>query len=127
MATRPFAFPPGGDGMGSEGRRVVGGPHTDRTAVVRCIVDAVGYAHAAGVGGEVVIVHPNRRAVPFGAGILEVADQFAFLAVDTDDGKALTLEALPQRIDILELLVPVRTGVGGDLLSVHTQREMHFA
>src|SRR5207248_11449660 len=35
----------------------------------------------AGVGEEVMIVHWNRRAIPFGAGVLEVADQFAFLTV----------------------------------------------
>jgi len=34
-----------------------------------------------------MIVDPNRRAIPFGSAVLEVADQFAFLAVDADDGK----------------------------------------
>jgi len=42
-----------------------------------------------------VIVDQNGRAVPFGAGVLEVADHFAFLAIDTDDRKALALEASP--------------------------------
>src|SRR5713101_7004096 len=42
MAARSFAFPPSGDGMGGEGRRVV---------------NAVGDAHPAGIGAEVVIVH----------------------------------------------------------------------
>ena len=73
-----------------------------------------------------MIVHWNRRAIPFGAGVLEVADQFAFLTVDAEDGKALPLEARPQRRNILELLIPVRTGVGGDLLPVNTQREIHL-
>jgi hypothetical protein len=27
---------------------------------------------------------------------------------------------------MLELLIPVRTGVGGDLLPVNTQREIHL-
>src|SRR6266851_3195897 len=31
-------------------------------------------AHAAGIGAEVVIVHQNRRAIPLGAGVLEVAE-----------------------------------------------------
>lgn len=126
MATRSLTFPPGGDGMGGEGRRVVRDADADSAAVIRRIVNAVGDAHAAGVGEEVMIVHWNRRAIPFGAGVLEVADQFAFLTVDAEDGKALPLEARPQRRNILELLIPVRTGVGGDLLPVNTQREIHL-
>src|SRR5438094_3731949 len=92
MATRSLTFPPGGDGMGGEGRRVVRDADADSAAVIRRIVNAVGDAHAAGVGEEVMIVHWNRRAIPFGAGVLEVADQFAFLTVDAEDGKALPLE-----------------------------------
>src|SRR5579864_5348739 len=126
MAARSLTFPPGGYGMGGEGRRVVRDADADSAAVVRRIVDAVGDADSAGVGAEVVIVHPNRRAIPFGAGVPEVADQFAFLAVDADDGKALKLEACPQRGNLLELLIPVRTGVGGDLLAVNTKGEIHL-
>jgi hypothetical protein len=73
-----------------------------------------------------VIIHRHGRAIPFDAGILEVADQFAFLAVNTDDRKSLPQEALPQRGNMLELLIPVRTGVGGDLLAVDPQREVHL-
>ena len=126
MAARSLTFPPGGYGMGGEGRRVVRNADADRAAVVRRIVNAVGDADSAGVGAEIMIVHPNRRAIPFGAGVLEVANQFAFLTVDADDGKALTLEALPERGNMLELPIPVRTGVGGDLLPIHTQREIHL-
>src|SRR6266853_1481364 len=64
--------------------------------VVRRVVNPVGNDYAAGVRAEVVIVHQNRRAIPFGASVLEVADQFALLTVDADDGNALALEALPQ-------------------------------
>jgi response regulator RpfG family c-di-GMP phosphodiesterase len=42
-----------------------------------------------------VILHQYGRAIPFGASVFEVADQFAFLAVDADDGEALLLEATP--------------------------------
>ena len=112
--------------MGGEGRRVVRDADADGAAVVRRVVNAVGDAHAAGIGAEVVIVHQNGRAIPFGSGVLEVADQFAFLAIDADDGKALSLEASPQRADMLELLIAVGTGVGGDLLAVDAQREIHL-
>jgi len=96
MAARSFAFPPSGDGMGGEGRRVVRGADADGAAVVRRVVNAVGDAHPAGIGAEVVIVYQKGRAIPLGAGVFEVADQFAFLAIDTDDGKALSLEASAQ-------------------------------
>jgi len=117
MAARSLTFPPGNNGMGGEGRRVVRDADADSAAVVRRIVNPVGDADSSGVGAEVVIVHPHRRAIPFGAGVLEVADQFAFLTVNADDGKALTLEACPQRGNMLELLIPIRTGVGGDLFA----------
>jgi hypothetical protein len=71
----------------------VGYADADSAAVVGRVVNAVGDADAAGIGKEVVIVDQNGRAVPFGAGVFEIADHFAFLGVDADDGKALTLEA----------------------------------
>src|ERR1035437_213338 len=123
MATRSLAFPPGGDGMGGESRCVVRDADAHGAAVVRRVENAVGDADSAGVGAEVVIVYSNRRAIPFCSGVFEVAYQFSFLTVDADDGKALTLEACPQRGNMLELLIPVRTGIGGDLLPVNTQRE----
>ena len=95
--------------MSGEGRCVVRDAGTDSAAVIRRIVYAIGDAHAAGVRAEVVIVHANRRAIPFGARVPEVADQLPFLTVDADDGKALTLEARPQRGNNLKLLIPVRT------------------
>src|SRR5258708_14186090 len=59
-ATGTFAFPPGGDGMGGEGRRIVRDADADGAAVVRLVINAVGDTHTAGIGKEVVIVHPNR-------------------------------------------------------------------
>ena len=112
--------------MGGEGRRIVRDADADGAAVVRRVVNAIGDAHAAGIRTEVVIVHQNRGAIPFGSGILEVADQFAFLAIDADNRKTLSLEASPQRADMLELLIAVGTGVGGDLLAVDAQREIHL-
>jgi len=112
--------------MGGEGRRIVRDADAYRAAVVRRVVNAVGDAHPAGIGAEIVIVYRNWRAIPFDAGVFEVADQFAFLAVDADDGKALTLEASAQRRNMLELLIPVGTGVGGDLLPIDAQREIHL-
>ena len=73
-----------------------------------------------------MIVHQYGRAIPFGSGVLEIADQFAFLAVDADDRKTLSLEAGSQRANLLELLIAVRTGVGGDLLAVDAQGEIHL-
>src|ERR1039458_10016321 len=121
-----FAFPPGGDGVGGEGCGIVQDADADGAAVVRWVVNAVGDADTAGSGGEVVIVHQNGRAIPFGSGVLEIADQFAFLAIDADAGKALSFEASPQRADMLELLIAVGGGIGGDLLAIGAQREIHL-
>lgn len=75
----------------------VGDADADSAAVVGRVVNAVGDTHAAGIGAEVVIVHPNWRAIPFDTGVFEIANQFAFLTIDADDRKTLTLEASPQR------------------------------
>jgi hypothetical protein len=73
-----------------------------------------------------MIVDQDGGAIPFGAGMFEVADQFAFLAVDADDGETLLLEARSERADVLKLLIAVGAGVGGDLLAVDAQREIHL-
>ena len=124
--TRAFAFPPCGNGMDGEGRCIVRDADTDGAAVVRRVVNTVGDANAAGIGGEVVIVYQNRRAIPFGSGVLEIADQFAFLAIGADEGETLSLETSSQRADLLELLIAVGSGIGGDLLAVDAQREIHL-
>ena len=48
------------------------------------------------------------------------------IAIDAEDRKTLSLEARAQRADMLELLIAVGTGVGGDLLAVDAQREIHL-
>jgi len=112
--------------MGGEGRRIVRDADTDRTSVIGSVVNAIRDTYPAGIGAEVMIVHGYGQAVPFCTRVLEVADQFTFLAIDTDNRKALALEACSQRGDMLELLIAVRTGVGGDLLAVDAQREIHL-
>src|ERR1019366_9678695 len=112
--------------MGGEGRGIVRDADADSAAVVRWVVNAVGDADAAGIGAEVVIVHQNGRAAPFSSRVLEIADQFPFFAIDANDGKALPLEASPQRADLLELLIALRAALGGDLLAVDAQREIHL-
>ena len=112
--------------MSGEGRRVVRDADADGATVVGRVINAIGDSHPAGIGEEVVIVHQDRGAVPFGATVFEVADHFALLTVDADDGETLTLEASPQRADLLELLIAEGAGVGGDLLAVDAQGEIHL-
>src|SRR5215472_11764730 len=97
IATCPLPFPPSGDGMGGEGRGVVRNADAHGTVVTGRVINAIGDSHAAGIGEEVMIVHQERGAVPFGAAVFEVADHFSFLAVDADDGKTLPLKASPER------------------------------
>lgn len=62
---------------------------------------------ATGVSGGYSIVHQDRREVPPGAGVREVAGQLPLLGVNTDDGQAPPLEPIAQRGDVLKLLVVV--------------------
>src|ERR1035441_5844171 len=47
-------------------------------------------------------------------------------AATVDEGKTLSFEASPQRADMLELLIAVGGGIGGDLLAIDAQREIHL-
>jgi hypothetical protein len=58
--------------------------------------------------------------------VLEVANQFSFFGVDTDNGKSLTLKAGTQRRDVSELLVAVRARVSGNGFAVHAQGKIHI-
>lgn len=98
----------------------------DGATVVGRVINAIGDSHPAGIGEEVVIVHQDRGAIPFGASVFEVANHLALLTVDADDGEALSLEASPERADMLELLISVGAGVGGDLFAIDAQREIHL-
>jgi hypothetical protein len=62
--------------------------------------------------------------MPLTTGVFEVSNPFAFLAIDFDDGQALALKTGPQRANVLKY--PVRAGMGGDLLAIDAQREIHL-
>ena len=86
IAAQSLLAPPMCDGVGRKGRCVMRDAHHDRPSIGYQIIDSVRDGDAGGVGAEVVIVDQARRQIPTRAGILEVADQFALLGVDTNDG-----------------------------------------
>jgi hypothetical protein len=69
-----------------------------------------------------MIIDLARGLLPALAGVFEVADEFAFLGVDADDGEIAVLEAVAQVGEIFELQVAVGAGVGGDLFAIDAQR-----
>ena len=97
-----------------------------RTAVGLGIINAEGEGHARSEGAKVVVVDGSGDALPLTAGVLEIAHQFAFLGIDTDDGIAVTAEATPQSDNVAELLVAGGAVAGSDLLAVHAEREVQF-
>ena len=58
----------------------------DRPSIGKQVIDPVRDGDTGGVGAEVVVVDQAGRQIPARAGILEVADQFALLGVDANDG-----------------------------------------
>ena len=82
---RTFSFPPSGDGMRGKCRSVMGDADGNHAAVEHRVVDPIGESHTVGIGEEIVIVDLDRRAVLFGAGLLEVADHLPLLAIHTDN------------------------------------------
>ena len=63
---------------------------------------------------------------PRGSWVLEVANQFLFLGIDTDDRQTLRGEAVLLFSDIEELLIAVGVLGGGNLFAVHAKPEIHL-
>src|SRR6516164_7950638 len=118
VALRTFLAPPVRDGMSGEGGRVMGNTDHQSAAVFVDIVDAVRDGDADGIGAEIVIVDAPRGAFPTMAGILEVAHQFAFLAVHADNRQMTPLETVAQVGEILELEIAVGADAGRNLLVI---------
>lgn len=105
-----LTLPPMTDSVSREGGCVVRNTDDDRTTVGKRLVDAIRDGDAECVGAKVMIIDEPGLAVPARAGVFEVADQFALLGVDTDDGQVTAAEALPQVGNVIKLEVPVGTG-----------------
>src|SRR6058998_31352 len=89
-----FTLPPVSNGMRGESRGVVRDANDDRTTVVTGLINAIRNGNANSVGQEIVIIDSPGFAVPTGSGVFKVADQFAFLGINADDGHAAVLEAV---------------------------------
>ena len=75
------------------------------TAVGLGVINAEGEGDAGSEGAKVVVIHRSGDALPLAAGIFEIAHQFPFLGIDTDDRVAVTPEATTQSGNLSELLV----------------------
>jgi hypothetical protein len=106
--------------MSGESGRIVRNADDQGAAILVDVIDPIGNGDAEGIGAEVVIIHATRGTLPATAGILEVADQFPFLAVDADDRQMTSPEAVAQLGEIFKLKIALRTGAGGDLLVIDT-------
>ena len=69
-------------------------PQKNGAAIGQQIVDAVRDGYTDGVRAEVMVIDRYRGAIPLGAGVLEVADQFSFFGIHADHRKTVTLEAM---------------------------------
>jgi len=86
IAARSLLAPPMRDGVGREGGCVMRDTHHDGPSIGEEIIDAVRDGDAGGVRAEIVVVDQSGRQIPTRAGILEVADQFALLGIDANNG-----------------------------------------
>ncbi len=100
--------------------------HHDRPSIGEQIIDTVRDGDAGGIRAEIVIVDQAGRQIPARAGIFEIADQFALFGIDADDGYAAALEAMPKITQVEELIVAIRTVVGGAFLVIDPKRIAHL-
>lgn len=73
-----------------------------------------------------MIVDEHRSAIPAGSRIFEVADEFSFFGIDTDNGKVSALESGAQYGDVVKLLIAVGTGIGGAHFVVNPEGVLHL-
>src|SRR5215831_11767791 len=112
--------------MSCERRGVVGYADHQSASIFVDIVYAVRDGDADGIRTEVVIIDAPRDTFPTPARILEVAHQFAFLAIDADNGQMTATEAVAQMSEIFELTVAVGTDTGGNLLVIDAEGIAHL-
>src|ERR1700681_3084026 len=120
-----FLVPPMSDGMSGKGGSVMGNANDEGTAIFHNIVNSIRNSDPNGIGAEVVIIDATRGRCPTTAGVFEIANKLALLAVDADDGQMTALETVAQLGQILELKISVGTRTGGDLLLIDPQRVAH--
>ena len=94
IADRAFLAPPMRNGVRRKGGSVMRDAHHDRPPIGEQIVDTVRDGNTGGIRAEIVVVDQAGRQIPTRAGVLEVADQFAFLGVNANDRQAAALESL---------------------------------
>ena len=95
MLQASLALPPVSDSVGSEGGRIVRNTDNDRTTIGKRLIDAIRDGDTECVGAKVMIIDEPGLAVPACAVVFKVADQFALLGIDADDGQVTAAEALP--------------------------------
>jgi hypothetical protein len=73
-----------------------------------------------------VVADQSGRKIPTYTGVLEVADQFAFLSVDANDREASALETVMKITKTEELIIPSGTLVGGEFLAIDARGLPHL-
>ena len=59
-------------------------------------------------------------------GIFEIANQFTFFGIDANDGETAALKSVAQIAEVEELIVAIRTVVGGAFLVIDPKRIAHL-
>ena len=104
--------------MSGESGGIVGSPDHERAAILGEVIDAIRDGDPDRVGAEVMIPDTARSAIPASARVAEVADQFALLGIDANDGPMTALKAVTQLGEIFKRQATMGAGVGGDQLAI---------
>lgn len=91
-------------------------------AIAGQIINPIGNGNAAGQGSKVIDLDGRRPQTPDPARIPKGTDQFALLAIHTDDRPAVLQKCLNLCLNLLNLIVPLRTGAAIQHFVVDMQR-----
>ena len=124
VGVRPLAHlhPPGANRRDGKFGRFMRDANHDIARVAGRVVDAIRQRDARRGAAKVGLEHIERPLPPGTPGVLEIADQFAFLSVDRNNGFSSLLKGAPQTGDISHLSIALWRRLGRQPLAVRSQR-----
>ena len=128
-AVRQFGSTPMGDIIDGKSRSIGRLTDIDGATIMLPVIEAVRHRPSPRLTGKIVNLNPLRCFTPDATGVLEIAHQFLFLGINTEDGLFVDLMNAPLAANVRELLISIRMllpfllfGVGPQGVAVVSQQ-----
>ncbi len=105
------------DGINSKRRGIARGTYIDIATMAIQLIESIGYCLCQGIFGEIMVVDFLCFLASILTRILEIAAQFLFLGINTDDRMSCLSESLFDSSNVAKLTVTVDRSRGGGVRS----------